>query len=121
MKSNLLRTEFDPLAVIVDWLDACRSGALKALLDLYDERATLDCHCERVSLAGRNAIAAYWAPKLQATLTTAFRLDDITLTPDGVQVDYQNYEGKPVRIHFQFGPSGKIIHTGCGRLERRTV
>ena len=43
MKSNLLRAEFDPLAVIVDWLDACRSRALKALLDLYDERATLDC------------------------------------------------------------------------------
>ena len=30
---------FDPLAVVVDWLDACRSGEL-ALLNLYHERAT---------------------------------------------------------------------------------
>jgi hypothetical protein len=41
---------FDPLAVVVDWLDACRLGKLDALLDLSDERATLECNCERVSL-----------------------------------------------------------------------
>ena len=33
---------FDPLAVVVDWLDACRMGKLDGLLDLYDERATLE-------------------------------------------------------------------------------
>ena len=37
------RELFDPLGVVVDWLDACRSGELNALLDLYDERATLEC------------------------------------------------------------------------------
>ena len=52
---------FDPLAVVVDWLDACRLGELDALLDLYDERATLDCLCENVTLTGRKSIAAYWA------------------------------------------------------------
>ena len=50
--------KFDPLAVIVDWLDACRLGELDVLLDLYDERATLECDCERVSLTGRESIAA---------------------------------------------------------------
>ena len=46
---------------------------------------------------------------------------DMVLTGDGVRVDYQNYEGKPVSVHFQFGPTGKIIHTTCGprvRTER---
>ena len=58
-KFNLLQAEFDPLAVVVDWLDVCRLGALNALPDLYDKRATLECDCERVSLTGRKAIAAY--------------------------------------------------------------
>jgi hypothetical protein len=54
-----LRDEFDPLGVVVDWLDACRFGQLNALLNLYDERATLECNCEHVSLMGRKSIAAY--------------------------------------------------------------
>ena len=115
------KDEFDPLAVIVDWLDACRWGLLDALLDLYDQGATLECNCERVSLTGRQSIAAYWAPKLESKLASAFVLDDMALTGDGVQVDYQSYEGKPVRIHFRFDPSGKIIHTSYGLLERCTV
>jgi hypothetical protein len=103
------RDEFDPLAIVVDWLDACRTGELSALLDLYDERATLECDCERVILAGRKSIAAYWAPKIGSKLVSAFTLDDMTLTGDGVQVDYQSHEGKPVRIQFRFSPSGKIL------------
>jgi hypothetical protein len=116
-----LRDEFDPLAVVVDWLDACRFGQLNVLLNLYDERATLECNCERVSLIGRKSIAAYWRPKLETQLPLAFILDDMNLTADGVQVDYQNHEGKPVRIHFRISPSGRILHTSCGPLVRCTV
>jgi len=54
-----IQGEFDPLAVVIDWLDACRSGGLVVLLDLYDDLAILECDCERVSLTGRHAIAAY--------------------------------------------------------------
>ena len=50
--------KFDPQAIVVDWLDACRTGELDALLNLYDDRATLECDCEGVSLTGRNSIAA---------------------------------------------------------------
>ena len=76
-----IRGEFDPLGVVIDWLDACRSGGLVVLLDLYDDAAILDCGCERVSLTGRNAIAAYWAPKLgKKQLATAFTLDNMALT-----------------------------------------
>jgi len=50
---------FDPLAVVSDWLDACRWGELDALLNLYDERATLECDCEHLRLTGRKWIAAW--------------------------------------------------------------
>jgi hypothetical protein len=110
---------FDPLAVAVDWLDAGRSGDLDALLDLYDERATLECDCEDVMLTGRRALSAYWEPKLDYLSENAFSLNDMVLTGDGVQVDYQSYQGKPVRIHLRFTPSGKIAHTSCGPLGLR--
>jgi hypothetical protein len=47
---------FDPLAVVVEWLDAGRLGELDALLDLYDKRATLHCLCENVTLTGRKSL-----------------------------------------------------------------
>ena len=37
------RDELDRSSVVVDWLGACRSGQLNALLNLYEERATLIC------------------------------------------------------------------------------
>ena len=110
---------FDPLAVIVDWLDAGRSGDLDAMLDLYDERATLDCHCEKVTLTGCKSIASYWSPKLKNKLGSAFTLDEVVLFGNTVQIDYRSYEDRPLRIYFHFDNSGKIIHTssrarGCG-------
>ena len=113
----ILRDQFDPLALVVDWLDACRLGELNALLDLYDERGTLECDCECVCLAGSKYIAAYWAPKLESKILSAFILNDMTLTGDGVQVDHQNYEGKPVRIYFRFDPSGKYSTQAAGHWD----
>ena len=113
------RDRFDPLAVAIDWLDFAKLGDLDGLLGLYDERATLECDCEGVTLAGRQSLAAYWTPKLESMLGSAFTLDDMILTGDGVQIDYQSYEGKAVRIHFRFTPSGKIAHTSCGPLRTR--
>ena len=107
---------FDPLAVAVDWLDAGKLGDLDGLLSQYDERATLECNCEGVELTGRQSLSAYWAPKLESKLAAAFTVDDMIPVDDGVQVDYQSCEGKPVRIHFRFTPSGKIAHSRCGRL-----
>jgi hypothetical protein len=104
-----------------NWLDACRRGELAALLNLYDERATLECDCECVSLTGRKAIEAYWAPKLESKAILAFSLNAMALTADGVRVDYQSDEGKSVQIDFRFGPSGKILHTSCVPSEWCTV
>ena len=113
--------KFDPLALVVDWLDNCRLGRIDELLELYDEQATLECDCERVSLTGRKAIAAYWAPKLERRVHSTFTLDDMILTDCGVLVDYRGYHGKAVRIHLHLNPSGKILHTSCGLLGSRAA
>jgi hypothetical protein len=34
---------FDPVGVVIDWLDACRQRRLTDLLELYADQATLDC------------------------------------------------------------------------------
>ena len=118
---SISRDEFNPLVAVVDWLVACRRGDLNALLDLYDERAVMECGCEGVTLTGRNSIAAYWAPKLESKRVPAFNLDDVALTGHGVQIDYRSYEGKPVRFYFRFGNSNKIIYTSCGPLVGRAA
>ena len=115
---SISRVEFDPIAVAVDWLDAGKLGDLDGLLDLYDERATLECDCEGVVLTGRKALSAYWVPKLD-NLFAAASLGDMILTGDGVHLDCQNYEGKPVRVLLRFTPSGKIAHTSCGPVGLR--
>ena len=112
------RDELDRSGVVVDWLDACRSGQLNALLNLYEERATLRCDCDCIDLAGRNSLAIYWKSKLENKAASAFTLDDMILTGDGIQVDCQGCKGKLVRIHLRFSPLGKILHTRFGPRPR---
>ena len=108
--------DFDHSDVVVDWLAACRSGQLDALLNLYEERATLICDCDGIDLVGRNSIAIYWKSKLESKSVSAFTLDGMILTGDEIQVDCQSCKGKPVRVHFRFSPLGRILHTRFGPL-----
>src|SRR5689334_21698821 len=110
--------DFDAVAVVVDWLDACRRRDLAALLDLYGSEGGLDCACDGIAIHGRSALEAYWRPRLDAFVPTAFGLEEIAPTADGVVLDYSNFEGKPVRIVFNFAPGGKIGKTRCGPLGR---
>jgi hypothetical protein len=112
------RNDFDPLAAVIDWLDACRAGEMDALLGLYAERATIECACEQISITGRAALREYWRDKIAASIFPAFRLEDMTLSSEGVQVDYQNFEGRPVRIRFKFDAVGKIVYTACEPIAR---
>ena len=106
--------DFDQIAIVVDWLDACRAGDLEALLDLYAQDASLECACnDRKILRGRADLASYWRPRLGDFSPTAFGLDDITPKADGVVLDYISFEGKPVRIFFAFDGNGKILQTRC--------
>ena len=109
---------FDHSGVVVDWLEACRSGQLDALLNLYAERASLRCDCDGVDLAGRNSLAIYWKSKLEGKAASAFTLDDMILIGDEIQVECQSCKGKPVRIHFRFNPLGKILYTRFSPLPR---
>jgi hypothetical protein len=110
--------DFDHSGTVMDWLNACRSGQLDALLNLYDARATLRCDCDGVNLAGRNSLAIYWKSKIQSKAASAFTLDDMILTGDEIQLHCQSCKGKPVRVHFRFNSSGKILHTKFDPLPR---
>ncbi len=109
-----LAEDFDRIALVVDWLDACRNRDLAALLDLYADDAKLDCRCGGIEVReGRAALEAYWRPRLEARAPGAFGLVEIAPTADGVVLDYLNQDGKPVRISFAFTRDGKIGQTGC--------
>jgi ketosteroid isomerase-like protein len=117
---SISRDEGDPVATVVDWLDACRNRRICALLELYDEAATLECACDgQQSLSGRAALEAYWRPRLAAASSPeSFAMDDVAADAEGVMLDYRNHDGKPVRIHFRFSQTGKILHTRCRSLGR---
>ena len=70
--------------------------------------------CGEVTIReGRAELEAYWRPRFGALAPTAFGLEEITPTADGVVLDYLSHEGKPVRIAFTFAPDGKIRQTAC--------
>src|SRR5258708_6988111 len=107
------RAGFDPVAVVVDWLDACKGGRLHELLELYDAAATIECACTNETHRGRPALEAYWQSRLAAPRPGAFGIDD--LLPDGetVLLDFRSHDGNPVRMRFRFNQAGRIVHTSC--------
>ena len=105
--------DFDKMAAVMDWLDACRARNLDALLDFYADDASLDCACEGADLGGRSALAAYWRPKLSGASRDAFSLEEIAPHGEGVALDCLNFAGEPVRIVFGFDARGRISHMRC--------
>jgi ketosteroid isomerase-like protein len=113
--------DFDKMAAVVDWLDACRTRNLDPLLDFYADNASLECACEGASIAGRAALAVYWRPKLSGASGDAFTLEEITPHGEGVALDYLNFEGKAVRIIFAFDAQGRISHMRCEPAPQSSV
>ena len=112
------RRNFDPIGIVVDWLDACRARHLSTLIDLYDDAAIIDC-CQGGSFRGRLGIDRYWRPKLAEAVTGSFEVD--ALFPEaetGVCLDYRDFDGTPVRTHFTFTEAGKIRHTACDTIRQ---
>jgi hypothetical protein len=109
-----LADDFDQIALVVDWLDACRNRDMAALLDLYADDATLECRCDGGKVSeGRAELESYWRPRLNAIASTAFGLEEITPTTEGVVLDYLSHEGKPVRIAFTFSRDARIQGSIC--------
>jgi ketosteroid isomerase-like protein len=109
-----LLQDFDQIAIVVDWLDACRRRDLEALLDLYAADAVLECRCDGLTVSeGRARLASHWGPRLDAMAPNAFGLEEITPASNGVLLDYVSHEGKPVRMFFAFAGNGKILQSRC--------
>jgi ketosteroid isomerase-like protein len=109
-----LPQDFDQIAIVVDWLDACRGRDLNALLDLYAQDAVLECQCDGLTVnEGRARLASHWGSRLDALAPNAFGLEEITPTSNGVLLDYVSHEGKPVRMSFSFAKNGKIMQSRC--------
>jgi ketosteroid isomerase-like protein len=114
-----LTDDFDQIALVVDWLDACRNRDLATLLDLYADDARLECQCGEVRVSeGRAGLESYWRPRLEALAPTAFGLQEITPTAAGVVLDYLSHEGEPVRIAFSFSRDARIQRTACLPVEQ---
>ena len=105
-------TDFDPVAVVIDWLDACRQRRLADLLKLYADRATLDC-CDGERFVGRSGLLRYWPSKLRAATPHAFELHEVQPEGDCVVLDYRDYDGTTVRTKFWFDDAGNISRTHC--------
>jgi ketosteroid isomerase-like protein len=117
-----LADDFDQIALVVDWLDACRNRDLVTLLELYADDATLECQCGETKVSGgRAGLESYWKPRLDRLAPTAFGLEEIMPTADGVVLDYLSHDGKPVRAAFSFTHDGKIRGTHCLPVAERQM
>ena len=109
---------FDPLAVAVDWLDACRARNLAELLNLYDKNATHFCGCEGKDFGSEN-LAQYWSGRLARAVPEAFHLIDLAWKSEGhvhVRLEHVAFDGAPICIDFRFTTDGKIEQTSCGPI-----
>ena len=110
-----LPEDFDRIAVVVDWLDACRTRDLDALLDLYAADASMECKCDSVTFiaAGPNWMPTGgpgWTARSRSPLASKKSRPRSTASCSTIAV----MKGKPVRIHFSFDKFGKIVQTRCG-------
>jgi ketosteroid isomerase-like protein len=114
-----LADDFDQIALVVDWLDACRNRDLAAVLDLYADDATLECQCGGAKVSeGRAGLESYWRPRLDVLAPNAFGLQEIAPTAKGVVLDYLSHDGEPVRMAFTFSRDAKIQRTACLTVEQ---
>ena len=101
----------DPMQVAVDWLEAYRAAS-NAIVDLYDDGASLECGCGGYkTMVGRRAIAEYWRHRF--TETRAGDLEDIHPLGSAIVVRFRAGEGTLQAI-LQFNTNGKIEHSRCG-------
>lgn len=106
----------DAIGIVVDWIDACKQRRLEALLDLYDDEATVEC-CKGGNFTGRSEMELYWRPRLARAGREAFAIDALMPEGGGVSLDYRDYDGRPMRTHFRFTSAGKIRLTACEPIQ----
>ena len=110
-----LPEDFDRIAVVVDWLDACRKRDLDTLLDLYAEEARLEMQMRRrenSSAAGLN-----WIPTGGRGWTVRRRLPSTsTLSPPSSTASCSTIAATKASPYASISAStnsGKIMQTRC--------
>lgn len=114
----MLDCAFDPLAVAVDWLDACRARNLVELVNLYDENGMHLCACDGIC-ASLDGLANYWSRRFARSVPHAFGLIDLALRSDSgpsVLLEHFAFDGTPICVDFRFTHKGRIVRTECGPL-----
>ncbi|MBR1179656.1 nuclear transport factor 2 family protein [Bradyrhizobium sp. KB893862 SZCCT0404] len=108
-------SDFDQMGVVVDWVDACRTGDLTMLLDLYADDAQVECTCNGTQHyhRGRRELESYWGSRLSAYLAAGFGLEEIEPAPHGVDLEYSVAGALRIHASFRFSPEGKIYSTLC--------
>lgn len=105
---------FDPMAVAVDWLDACRAGDIDAILALHAEDAVVHCGCSGAqTITGREALRAYWINHLRNY--PAGTLDDLNPSDHGTVISYLTSTGV-MSAALAFDASGRIKVMDCRPL-----
>jgi hypothetical protein len=111
----MYKNTFDPIGVVVDWLDACRARRLDDLLDLYDASGSLRCACSGPFIyQGRDNLFRYWLVRLERSVPHAFTLMDLEMIDEpSLRMSYIGYDGRPVEARFSFTNAGKIADMRC--------
>ena len=99
------------MAAASDWLDAYRAGDIETLLGMYADDAMTECGCDRLTVAGKEALRVYWESRLEHRAASDF--DDLRPNPDGAVVSYMTRAGV-VGATLKFDANGRISHVRCG-------
>jgi ketosteroid isomerase-like protein len=76
---------FDPMASVVDWIDAYRAGDIEAILKMFADDAVVECGCDGMkTISGKEGLRAYWVQRLKDY--PASTLEDLRPADDGAAI-----------------------------------
>lgn len=106
---------FDPMAVVVDWLDHYRAQDL-SIVELFARNASLECGCnEQTTAVGHHALTEFWRRRFAETAAGEL----VRLEKDGDSVHFTySVSGEKVQVHLNFNDVGEIAQFKC-RLSKQ--
>ncbi|MVT71052.1 hypothetical protein GPL21_39095 [Bradyrhizobium pachyrhizi] len=105
----------DPIAIVVDFVDACRDRRISDLLDLYDGDATAECG-EGGRFEGRRGLCAYWTLRLADQVFGPLQIETVVPENGGIYFEYRDAGGYLFRTRLRLDGVGKIVHSICNPL-----
>jgi hypothetical protein len=114
----------DPIALAIDWIDACNGRDIDALTPLYAENATLTLadpsgRGETVCLRCRGDIMTYWRRLFATNPDIAVQLVEIYPGYDSVVLVYYDQFCRRVSEFLRFGDDGRIGLSARHLIPRR--